>query len=72
MNDNIYIHLLDGSPAVYDERTQRIFYAGKVLRNFATSYRQLIDERNNAIRNDAKDGVGPYRYGHVRIPRDAL
>lgn len=72
MKESIYIHLLDGNPAVYDERSQRIFYAGKVVRNFALSYDQMMRERKNAIRGDANDGVGPYRYSHIRIPRDAL
>lgn len=70
--DSIYIHLLDGHPAVYDERSERIFYAGKVVNNFAESYEQLIRERKNAIRQDASDGIGPYKYGHVRITRAAL
>lgn len=70
--NSIYLHLLDGQPAVYDERSERIFYAGKVVRNFAESYEQLVEERKKARRHDVEDGIGPYKYEHIRIPRASL
>lgn len=72
MTDSIYIHTINGAPAVYDERTERIFYSGKVIRHFAESYDQIVRERRAAIRSDMADGAGPYRYSHVRIPRAVL
>ena len=55
-----------------DALIKRVHYSGKVVNNFAESYEQMIRERKNAIRQDANDGIGPYKYSHIRITRAAL
>lgn len=69
---NYYMHLLDGQPGIFDDRTGRICYAGKACTNLATSLKQLRSEQRSAANCDIADKVGPFRYSYVRIPGYAL
>lgn len=66
---DIWIHLKNGRPAVYDARTERIEIAGEVVARVAQSLQQIQTERRHAMRRDMATGETPVNYGHIRITR---
>lgn len=70
---SLYMHTIDGEPAVFtDERFPRIHFAGKTVTGLATSLKEIREQQRRVQRADAKDGVGPFKYGYVRITTRAV
>lgn len=66
---DLYLHLLNGEIAQYDERDGRLAYEFKRITKFATSLRQIRreQEKSKGFYGDPTD-----RYEYIRVARSAL
>lgn len=64
---DLYMHLMNGLPAQFYPKEQKIFTGLKVVTRFATSLRQLRREQDIARKADELDGLRGIRYRYVRV-----
>lgn len=68
---SLYMHTIDGQPAILGDHGY-ICFAGKTVTKLATSLEQIKREQRELIAKDAAAGVGPFKYGYVRITERAV
>lgn len=68
---SLYMHTIDGQPAVLSD-SGYICFAGKTVTKLATSLAQIRREQRELTAKDAAAGIGPFKYGYVRITQRAV